>query len=105
MLRLADIEGGEQASGAYAVDATGRLIAGFGTSADGQQALVWVDRRPVLLEDALLQAGGSLPAGWTLREVRAMSSDGRVLAGNGTNPDGNPEGFRVLLPSALYDRR
>jgi uncharacterized membrane protein len=101
MLRLADLAEGEESSGAYAIDASGRVIGGFGANADGQRAVVWVDRVPRLLSDIVAQAGGSVPAGWILREVRAMSTDGLSFVGNATNPDGNPEAFVIVLPSPL----
>jgi hypothetical protein len=97
-LSLPDLPGGAQASGAYAVSANGRLIAGFANDASGQQAVVWLARVPSLLADLLRDAGGTLPAGFQLRDVRAMSADGRTFAGNGTNADGAPEAFRVVLP-------
>jgi uncharacterized membrane protein len=101
MLRLPDLAEGEESSGAYAIDASGRVIGGFGANADGQRAVVWVDRVPRLLSDIVVQAGGSVPVGWLLREVRAMSTDGLSFVGNATNPDGNPEAFVIVLPSPL----
>lgn len=101
MLRLSDLEGGDEASGAYAVSPDGRLIAGFGTDASGRKAVVWVDRVPVALEELLHRGGDDPPAGWVLHEVRAISSDGRSFAGNGTNPQGDAEGFRVVLPAPI----
>jgi uncharacterized membrane protein len=101
MLRLDDLAAGDDASGAYAIDASGRIIAGFGSDATGKQALIWVDRKPVALMQLLVESGGSVPDGWSLLEVRAMSADGRRLVGNATNAEGNPEGFRVALPSVL----
>lgn len=100
-VRLPDLEGGEQASGAYAVSADGRTIAGFGSDERGQQAVLWRERTPRALEDVVLEAGGEIPDGFTLHEVRALSTDGRVLVGNGSNAAGNPEAFRVVLPAAL----
>ena len=101
MTRLPDLRGGTDESGAYAVDSTGRIIAGFGTSWRGQRAVVWLDGRPVPLARLLRQTGGRVPWGWTLREVRAMTADGRVMVGNGENPAGQPEAFRVVLPPLL----
>lgn len=98
MLRLRDLPGGPEASGAYAVSASGRMIAGFGTDASGKTATVWLDRVPTTLHDLISARGGVIPEGWTLDTVVAMSDDGRVLVGNGTNPAGMPEGFWVSLP-------
>jgi hypothetical protein len=97
MLRLADLAGGEAVSAAYAISADGRVIGGFGTTDAGQRALLWVERVPVLLTDALQAAGASPPAGWTLLDVQAVSADGRSFAGNARNATGDPEAYRVVF--------
>lgn len=99
LVRLADLPGGEQASGAYSISDDGAIIAGFGTDAEGQQAVVWIDGVANLLSE-LLASAGALPAGWQLREVRDLSADGRVMIGNGVNPQGDPEGFFAVLPES-----
>jgi uncharacterized membrane protein len=101
VMRLEDLAGGDEDSGAYAIDASGRVIGGFGANAAGRRATVWVDRSPRLLADAVASAGGHVPDGWILGEVRAISDDGRTFVGNGTNPAGEPEAFIVVLPTAL----
>jgi hypothetical protein len=97
---LPDLDGGELAAGAFAVSGDGRLIAGFGSDTRGQQAVLWLDREPRALVDVALELNVDLPQGWSLRELRAVSHDGRVLIGNGINPDGDPQGFRITLPFA-----
>ena len=37
-------------------------------------------------------------AGWTLLAATAISADGRAMAGTGTNPHGNQEGWLAVLP-------
>jgi len=101
VMRLQDLADGDEDSGAYAIDASGRVIGGFGTDGSGRHAIVWVDRVARLLTDVITSMGGSVPNGWSLREVRAMSDDGLTFAGNGTNPAGEPEAFVAVLPSAL----
>jgi uncharacterized membrane protein len=100
-LGLSNLDFGLAATGAYAINGGGRVIAGYGTDDRGQEALVWVDGTPERVEDVLLRAGGSVPEGWQLFEVTAMSSDTRTLVGNGSNPDGAPEAFRIVLPNPL----
>ena len=100
MQRLPDLAGGVAASGAYAISADGRVIAGFGTDDDDQHAVVWIDRRPRKLRDLVRERGSDVPEGWSLLEVRALSADGRTFAGNALNPRGEPEGFRIVLPQA-----
>lgn len=99
--RLDDLPGGEVGAGAYAVSADGRVIAGFASDAVGRRAALWIDKEPRALADVLSKLGVEVPAGWVLSSLRAISSDGRVLIGNGIDPNGEPEGFRVVLPSAL----
>jgi uncharacterized membrane protein len=99
MLRLPDLAEGDDASGAFAIDSAGRVIGGFGSDADGAQAVLWVDRKPLRVIELLKQAQIAVPAGWKLRQIRAISADGSTLVGNGVNPDGNPEAFRVVLPA------
>jgi probable HAF family extracellular repeat protein len=97
MLRLPDVAGGDAVSAAYAISADGRVIGGAGTTDAGRRALLWVDRAPVLLTDALHAAGASAPPGWTLLDVQAISDNGRVYAGNATNAAGYPEAFRIVF--------
>lgn len=100
MTRLPDLAGGADASGAFAISEDGRTIFGFGSDERGRQAVVWIEREPRALEDLLLDQGGELPPGFSLGEVRAVSADGRILAGNGFNGSGNPEAFRISFPPA-----
>jgi hypothetical protein len=100
-LWLSNLDYGVAETGAYAISGDGRVIAGFGTDDRGQQAVAWVNGIPAVVEDILVHAGGTLPDGWQLFEIRAMSADLRTLVGNGSNPQGLPEGFRVVLPSGL----
>ncbi len=99
--RLSDLEGGSEETGAYAVSSDGRVIAGFGTDDEGKTAVVWLEGVPIVVADVVREQGGALPEGFRLLEVRALSADTLTLAGNGVNADGNPEGFRVALASAL----
>jgi uncharacterized membrane protein len=99
--RLADLAGGDVGAGAYAVSADGRIIAGFASDALGRRAALWIDRQPRALADVLDELGVDVPCGWVLSVVRAISADGRVLVGNGVDPNGQPQAFRVVLPSSL----
>jgi len=103
MLRLPDLPGGDSESGAHAVTEDGRVIGGFGNDDQGARATLWIDGVPVPLEELLIDLGGSLPDGWRLLDVEDFSADGRVLIGNGLNPEGNPEGYRVDFPSPLIE--
>lgn len=99
--RLDDLPGGDVGAGAYAVSADGRIIAGFASDALGRRAALWIDLQPRALADVLAELGVEVPSGWVLSVVRAISADGRVLVGNGIDPNGLPQAFRVVLPSSL----
>jgi uncharacterized membrane protein len=99
MLRLPDLAGGEAASGAYAVSADGRVIGGFGSDAEGRHAVVWIDRKARRLDKLAIARGARRARDFALREVRAISEDGRTFAGNGVNPRGEPEGFVLTFPN------
>lgn len=99
--RLPDLDGGEDAAGAYAIDAAGRVIAGFGSDGDGKQAVLWIEGAIMSLEDVFRAHGGKLPEGFVLREVRAMSADGRTFVGNGLNAAKADEGFRIQFSGDL----
>lgn len=98
---LSDLEGGPRASGAYAVSADAGVIAGFGTSEAGQLALVWLNGEPRALEQLAREAEVELPEDFRLLDVRAVSRDGRVFAGNGRDAEGVARGYRLVLPAAL----
>lgn len=101
MRRLPDLAGGPEDSGAFAIDASGRIVVGYGTSAEGQRAVVWVDGLVRGLAEILEEAGATAAEGWSLQQVTDISPDGRILVGYGTNPSGDREGFRVVLSEAL----
>jgi hypothetical protein len=101
MRRLPELAGGGHASGALDVSDDGRVIAGFGASTNGRRAVLWIDRVPRTLEELIQSKGGTIPNGWTLLEATAVSRDARVIVGNATNAQGNPEAFRVVFPSEL----
>lgn len=98
MRSLPDLPGERENAGAYAVSDDGAVIGGWGHDTKGQHAVVWIDRQPHRLVDLVVAAGGRVPAGYRPFEVRAMSADGRVFAGNGVHADGRREAFRAVLP-------
>jgi probable HAF family extracellular repeat protein len=87
-------------SRARAVSGDGTLVAGCGTTAAGDVAVLWDAGHGMrTLTDALLSDHGTVVANWTLNCISAMSTDGRVLAGYGVNPQGRMEGWIVQLPA------
>jgi probable HAF family extracellular repeat protein len=104
MVGLGELEGGSYDSRAYAVSADGRLVGGFGTSESGKEAVLW-DHEGVIycVKDLLLNAGITEVLNWRLEEVRALSADGTVIVGTGTNPSNQRESWVAVLPR--FDRR
>jgi len=72
---------------------------GYGTTAAGERAFIWDapngmrDLRDVLVSDCGLDM-----AGWTLTEAWDVSDNGLVVVGYGTNPSGQTEAWRAVLP-------
>jgi probable HAF family extracellular repeat protein len=84
-------------SRALAVSGDGSVVVGRSLSASGLQAFVWTSAGGMRsLRDILVDQGVDV-TGWTLTEAAAISGDGRVVAGYGTNPQGQTEAFRAVI--------
>lgn len=104
MHRLPELTDNAARSGAYAIDASGHIIAGFGTDREYKQvAVIWIDRKPVNLAALLAKLMITPTFGWRLQEIRAISRDGLTVTGNATNPMNVPEAFWVRLPVGAFD--
>jgi uncharacterized membrane protein len=95
---LGDLPGGEFKSMAFALSADGSVIGGFGSSDAGTEAFVW-DQEHGMRPLAGMLRDSKVPGldGWKLTEVTGISANGAVLAGNGVNPQGQPEGWVAAL--------
>jgi probable HAF family extracellular repeat protein len=99
MVGLGDLPGGSVEAGAFDVSADGSTIVGYGTSALGREAFLWTSGGGMKNLRQLLIAGGATGlSGWTLTQARAISADGRVIAGFGRNPAGNSEAWIAVIP-------
>jgi uncharacterized membrane protein len=81
------------------VSGDGEVVAGQSGLKEGT-AFLW-DRvnRMRALRDVLVAAGlGPALAGWTLESANAISTNGAVVAGIGTNPQGAEQAFVATLP-------
>lgn len=103
---LGDLPGGLFRSVAYSVSGNGRFVVGsssvgFGPP-DNPAPFIWDavhgmrDLEQLLVDEYGL---GRVLRGWDLNIATAISDNGRVIVGNGTNPAGNPEAWRVVLPA------
>jgi probable HAF family extracellular repeat protein len=91
---------GVTSSHARTVSGNGAMVGGCGSTAAGDVAVLWDAGHGMrTLTDMLSSDHGTVVAGWTLSCISAMSTDGRVLAGYGINPQGRMEGWIVRLPA------
>lgn len=91
---LADWEHGAEWSQVLAMSADGQRMVG---QLGGEASLFDSSGHPQKLLDALLLLGVSGLDGWILNEATAISSDGRWVVGEGTNPFGQREAFLADL--------
>ena len=80
-----------------AVSADGQFIVGSKSTELVPEAFIWDSvngARPI--SDMLAGVGEAQE--WQLTGATAISNDGTVIVGNGTNPDGIPEAWRVVVP-------
>lgn len=106
MVGLGDLPGGDFASFASDTTANGSIVVGRSDVLGGQfsssfDPFMWDEAHGmrnlvnVLINDYGL---GSALIGWDLIEAIAISDDGRVIIGNGINPDGNFEAWIARIP-------
>lgn len=102
---LGDLPGGDFDSSAHDTTADGSIVVGRSNVLGGQltsssDPFIWDEVHgmrnlvDVLTNDFGL---GSALAGWNLTEATAISDNGKVIIGNGINPDGNFEAWRAVL--------
>jgi uncharacterized membrane protein len=95
---LADTAGG--ISGSVPMDASGDAsrVVGFSITSGGESAFLWEAERGLRpLADALAADHGLALNGWTLQRANAISEDGRVIAGQGVDPQGAVRAWVVRL--------
>lgn len=112
MVGLGDLLGGDFESFASDTTADGSIVVGRSNVLGGPfissfDPFIWDETRGMRnLVDVLTNDFGLSDEldGWDLFEATAISDNGRVVIGNGFNPDGNPEAWRAVLvpePSTL----
>jgi probable HAF family extracellular repeat protein len=84
---------------ATSVSGDGRIVVGWCPAAEGDVALIWDASHGWRTLAAALAAEYRTPImGWKLARATAISDDARTIAGYGTNPQGQMEGWVVNLP-------
>ena len=97
MVGLGDLAGGSFVSDALATNLDGSVIVGFSTSAAGSDAFIWdATNNMRSLQDILEDDYKFDLTGWTLTSATGVSSDGKVIVGEGTSASGT-EVWRVDL--------
>ena len=103
MISLGELPGGDHYSSARAVSADGSAIVGTSRTDRVDEAFIWdAERGMQNLRELLMESSPKLAEqleGWRLTEANGVSSDGRVIAGVGVNPDENWEAWIVTVPS------
>ncbi len=100
MIGLGDQPGGIIHGIARAISSDGSIIVGRGSGDRDDSAMIWDPIRGgrslrQVLEDEF--GLGEELAGWDLDNAVDISADGKTIAGNGVNPQGNREGWVVVL--------
>lgn len=106
---LGDLPGGDKYSWARDVSADGALVVGGSSTGyrelgeglfiSTDDAFLWDQQHGMRnLKDVLESEYGLNLAGWQLSEAVGISADGKVIAGNGYNPQGLSEPWIVILP-------
>ncbi len=101
MTGLGDLPGGEYYSSATAASANGVVVVGGSRTAQSgsdSEAFLWTADGGMRNLREVLEGLGLDLSGWTLRDATDISSDGTVIVGYGTNPQGAMEGWRATLP-------
>jgi len=97
---LGDLPGGGlyTYSGARAVSADGSIVVGYGDSDVGWEAVVWDATHGMRTVQEVLDLWGVDIGSWQLEKATGVSADGTVVVGYGTNPEGNEEAWRAVIP-------
>ena len=101
LVGLGHLPGGEFALVPQGVSADGSVIVGqaFKTPSNDSIPFIWdVSHGVRSLQDVLSVDYDLDLTGWELTGGADISADGRVIVGDGTNPAGNTEGWRVVIP-------
>lgn len=96
---LGDLPDGNVGSVANAVSADGSVVVGRGWSSVGFEAFVWDAAHGMRsLKTVLISELAADIADWDLNTANGISADGRVIVGQGFNPDDVESGWIARLP-------
>jgi hypothetical protein len=101
LVDLGDLVGGEVRTMPTDVSGDGAIVVGRSRTADGWRAFIWDATNGMRELSSVLSGYGVDLTGWTLVNATAISDDGLVIAGIGTNPGGQEEGWVVVLDETV----
>ena len=98
MVGIGDLPGGAFESESRDVSADGSVVVGWGTTDGGQEAFIWDSAQGMRSLKYVLENDYGLDlTGWMLTRAYAVSADGRVVVGEGINPNGTIEAWRAVM--------
>ncbi|MEL7167811.1 MAG: T9SS type A sorting domain-containing protein [Bacteroidota bacterium] len=84
------------------VSADGSVVVGVGILANRQAPFIWTAAEGMRALKTVLEDDYGLDlSGWELRAATAVSADGSVIVGYGTNPSGDREAWRAEVPRSI----
>ena len=97
MVFLGYLPGTLQMSCALDASGDGSTIVGWADSGSGYKAAIWDAAHGWRDLNQVLASAGVDLVGWDLTSAMAISNDGQIITGSGTDPNGNTEGWVVTL--------
>src|SRR5664280_1544425 len=94
---LGYLPGTLQMSCALDASGDGSTIVGWADSGSGYKAAIWDAAHGWRDLNQVLASAGVDLVGWDLTSAMAISNDGQIITGSGTDPNGNTEGWVVTL--------
>lgn len=99
MVGLGDLAGGTFKSSALAASEDGSVVVGRGTTSVGNEAFFWDEQNGMRnLRQMLIDDFGLDLSGWVLTRASDITPDGRIITGDGMNPEGSFEAWIVTIP-------
>ncbi len=103
IVSLGDLPGGSTSSYASDISDDGTVVVGSSDSgsAFGAEAFRWTPGKGMESVRQLLIDSGVDLTGWHLSGAHGVSADGRVIVGDGINPNGQYEAWRAVLDEVV----
>lgn len=96
MVALGDLPGGNVDSQATGISGDGQIVVGYSSAVGAPAAFVWTDAMGMVnLND--LPGNPLVGTGWTMRNARAVSTDGSTIVGMAYNPAFGVHGFVATI--------